>query len=300
MRVTMQIHFLTTDVKTEKEDDQQTLEQLEKQIRDAEDKKEKTSLMIQKIKVQIKVKFFQAAQTTSCDLQKLLQLTDCANEKIDLSSLNDWDGNIREILDKTKHLKKNDISLELTCCRFYILKQFNNEKLYKLGSLCKDLCTIARSMSESNQKDKFKSRYVLMDDILREMQNTKCTADTPKDKSDGAVDYERKCNQVVYFLMQYGHCCAAIKDFQKAVDLNKRALTILEFVYGDEATQKKTYGHCLNNIGWAQEQLKQMKEAASSYEKAVEAYIKVSKWDEKEKIKAISEAQTSYDRVSKK
>ena len=276
------------------------MEQLEEQIRDAKDEKEKTLLMIRKIEVQIKLEFFQAAQTTSCDLQKLLQSTDWANEKIDQSSLNDWDGIIRAILDKIKDLKKNDISLELTCCRFYILKQFNNEKLYKLGSLGKDLNAFARSMSGSNQKDKFKSRYGLMDDILREMQNIKSTADTPKDKSDGAVDYERKCNQVVFFLMQYGHCCATIKDFEEAIDRNKRALTILEFVFGDEAAQKKTYGHCLNNIGSAQEQLKQMKEAANSYEKAVEAYKKVPKWEEKEKAKSISEAQTSYNRVSGK
>ena len=295
-----QIYFLTADFKNKKEDDQKVLEQLEEQIRDAKDKKEKTLLMIRKIKVQIKIEFFQQAQTTSCNLQKLLQSTDWANEKIDQSSLDDWNGSIREILDKTKHLKKNDISLELTCCRFYILKQFNNEKLYKLGSLGKDLYAFARSMSGSNQKDKFKLRYGLMDDILREMQNIKCTADTPKDKSDGAVDYERKCNQVVYFLMQYGNCCAAIKDFEEAIDRNKRALNILEFVFGDEAAQQKTYGHCHNNIGYAQEHLKQMKEAASFYKKAGDAYKEVPNWDEKEKSKAISEAQTSYDRVSSK
>ena len=289
--------FVAEDTKTEKEDYRKETEQLEAEIRKTVNKKEKTLLYIRKIEAHIKNECFEAAQTASYDLKILLQSKAWVNEQIDQSSLSDYDGRIRTILNKLKNTKKKEINFELIRCRFCILKKFNSNKLHSLGGLGKDLPAIAHSMNGCNQKENFKSFYYpLMDDILREMRNVKCIAHTPKDN----VDCEQKCNQIVSFLMQYGQCCANIKDFEEAIDRNKRALTILEFVFGDEATQQKTYGYCHKNIGWAQEQLKQMKEAASFYKKAVEAYKKVPKWDEKEKSKAISKAQTSYDSVSKK
>ena len=78
----------------------------------------KKLLMIRKIKVQTKIEIFHAAQTISCDLQKILQSTDCENEKFDQRQLHDCNGSIQTILENLKDLKKNGICLE---CEWHML-----------------------------------------------------------------------------------------------------------------------------------------------------------------------------------
>ena len=269
--------------------------------------KEKILSTITIIDCYVETKNIEKALNFSTELLLDLKLKRFELEKFEQRSLDECDCNIQKIFEKLKHVEDYKLAgLELTCCRFYILKHHSKQKtrLFKLGGLGKSLLVFAQHMGASNQEE-FKSRYDLMDEILQEMQKIECSGSTKTDKSESNVNLVYKCQQVAFYLSQYGLCCTAIRDLAKSIDLHKRAISVMEFVLADKAGQYKTYGHCHCNSGSAFELMgkDKLEEAKNSYKKAVLAYKMVpgNGWkNNEEKKQTLSNAEMYLERVCDK
>ena len=64
-------------------------------------------------------------------------------------------------------------------------------------------------------------------------------------------------------------------EYQRAIELKKEGIVILENHFGDDASKYQTYAHLLNNVGFSLEITRKYKDAKRYYVKAIDAYEKV-------------------------
>jgi len=246
--------------------------------------------MIQKINCQLELKQPEDAQETCSELLSLVKSINFEQAKAKQLSLDDYNSRVQKVVEKFSKTKSSEVALKLSFCRFHILKQHSKEntRLFKLANLSKVILPFAHEMKKNNQENIFKHYYFNLDEILQEIYKI------------NEVDVKNKAKQVAWYLTHYGLCSKAIRDLPKSIDLNKQAITIMEFVFGQGAGKHKVYGHCHCNNGSAYELQQQLDEAKTSYENAIKAYKMVEGWKNDEKETTLTNAQKYLQRVCDK
>ena len=251
--------------------------------------KDKISAMMKKLQCVIQLDDLNAITCACQEYASLVDSVQSGRESMKQTTLDEFDNKISEYV---KKIGNPEAKAQLIQCRFSLLKHHKNPKtrLFRLGSLGRSMEPIAREMSSTDLKEEFKKQYKVLDDILCEMQKI------------GEVDNKERCKQVTWYLTQYGLCCTAIRDLKKSIIIHHKAIGIMEFVFSDEEVARdKVYGHCHSNHGSAYELSEDLEEALDSYQKALNAYSKVTeKWKNEEKHKTMEKIKEYIERVESK
>ena len=140
-------------------------------------------------------------------------------------------------------------------CNFNLIKHINQaERLKKLDNLG----TSMRLIAEQESSSRFTAEYELMDRILDQMHLV-CDE-----------DMEVKCQWISRFCLSYGSCCIAAGSFKKAIEINEKAIFMIQFVFGEEYGRNKYLNRCYHNIGVSYQKLGKAKESKDAFGKAVE------------------------------
>ena len=102
-------------------------------------------------------------------------------------------------------------------------------------------------------------------------------------QTSNIADLQHKTEKVALFMLRYGHCCIAMKDFTKSIELHSNAISLMKSIFGHEAGNYQVYGICHHNFGVALQKLNRFDEAKQKFEETLNIYESVKTWVNDEK-----------------
>ena len=195
----------------------------------------------------------------------------------------DFKGNcfdeVESLVKKLIKVKKFDESLLLLRSQFNLINESysDDEKIIKLRDLGNPIKSLAENFNIKTNEIKIKECYLLLDEILHEMQMM------------SIVNLDEKTKNIAWFMHYYGYCCNVMKDFAKSQYIYSHVLFHMKSIHGKEACHFRVYGICHHNFGSALKNLNRLKEAKQKFEEALKSYEQAKDWrDDEHKLKETS------------
>ena len=116
-----------------------------------------------------------------------------------------------------------ETALLLLRCQFMVIKTLlsdvskQQDELTNLGLRMK---TIVKKLVVEKKEDIIKQQFVIMDEILSEIQNLR------------DENIQRKCRNLLKFLSCFTECCVLLLEIAKAIELIKKAIFFLKLLFG--------------------------------------------------------------------
>ena len=201
------------------------------------------------------------------------------------------DEGVVKVIEMLLEIKRINSAYLLLKCRLDIAKRYYEAKprLLKLENIGYFITKIAIELSNRNRLEEIKSYYNLLDEVYVEMQKVE------------SIDLKLKCEDVAWFLMHYGFCCNECKDWDKSIEIQSKAISIMETAYGEEAIFYRVLGNCCNNLGVAYENSGRLAEAKNCFQQAIDIYIAAKDWgNNNKKQTSVSLCNRNLHRINKK
>ena len=221
------------------------------------------------------------------EIENILRSRDCLHAPKEVKKACDIE--VEHIVYTLVQFKLFDDALILNYARVTFVATFECEmKLETLEKVGRAMQSLARHVSNNNQQaTRFSTKYCsVMDDVIEEME-----------KAHGSC-HKQKTKLLCKVMKYYGFCCNKMNNCKKSVLIHKKAIFLLESVFGSYANQMKLLGYCCNNLGSAYEGLHDIELAKRLYKKALKIYHLADDWSTvNEKSTSIYPAQDNLSRV---
>lgn len=245
--------------------------------------------MIDKVRCQIEIDLIDEAVKTCSDYRSMIDSLIDAPEMADVvKNCDEGVINLIEMLLEVKRMDSVDILLR---SRLRLAQKYFDAKprLLKLENIAFFITKIAGELSSKNRFNDIQDYYDLLDEVYIEMQKIQ------------DVDLKLKCEDVAWFLMHYGFVCNEAKDWSKSIEIQNKAISIMETAYAEQAIFYRVLGNCCNNLGVAYENMGRLDESKNCFQQAVDIYIAARDWgNNNKKQTSVALANRNLQRVQKK
>jgi len=173
---------------------------------------------------------------------------------------------IQDLSEKFMNNEETEMARKTIRCEFNLIKLCFHDAKKRLELLD----NLGISMHQIAQKEiggQFTREYDFMDCILDEMHEI------------SEADFQIKCQLITRFCISYGLCCIETGNYKKAIEINKKAIFLIQFVFGKNFKRNKYLNRCYQNIGIAYHRLGNSEEEKDAYAKADEFKKEYEDWD---------------------
>ena len=222
--------------------------------------------LLQMIRCQIEMGQTMSAITICDEVSEILNLR---LEDLDNLTRTKCHEELKIVVDLLIRMEKKVTAFLLLKGHFQLVKKsYAAEiKLRLLKELGSTLEKITKNMFRKNGNYNSNQCCVLLQEILREMQNLL------------QIDPEVKTRAIVAFLTHFGCCCNHLHHYDKSLELLRQAVFFMKSTFGDYAASYQVFGHCHLQIALALELSVKYHEAEDVCNETIHIYQQANDWE---------------------